>query len=317
MADAGVTLSTVSISAGAEQDLLQEMARIAGGRHHHCDNPADVPKILVQETKAATGQEAVQSVRVSAYRDLPGLDLRGAPPLAGYALANTKPEAEQLLLAAGRDPLLAWWPQGAGIAVALTSDTGHRWTRPWLSWPGYGAFWSRLVRHAARPPQEDALHLAVACQSDQAVATLQVPAADDRQLQVGQAELRVRRPDGTQTVLAADQQSPTRYAASFPAEALGEYRVQAELRQDDGRTLAAEAVLFRDYLAELQSAETNESLLRAVAEATGGRYHPQPTDLLAPDGRSLTRHTPLWRHFALAAVLLLVVDLALRRVRLA
>ena len=57
MVASGITLSTVLISKGAEQELLKEMATIAGGRHDHCDDPADVPRILVQETKVAAADE--------------------------------------------------------------------------------------------------------------------------------------------------------------------------------------------------------------------------------------------------------------------
>jgi Ca-activated chloride channel homolog len=62
MAQRGITLSTVSLGQEAEQDLLIEMARIAGGRHDHCDDPNDVPGVMVRETRAAAADDTPQRV---------------------------------------------------------------------------------------------------------------------------------------------------------------------------------------------------------------------------------------------------------------
>jgi hypothetical protein len=58
-------------------------------------------------------------------------------------------------------------------------------------------------------------------------------------------------------------------------------------------------------------------LLQAIATATGGRYDPEPTpeSLLASDGRTVQRRHSPWRYLVLAALLLIVTDLAIRRIR--
>jgi hypothetical protein len=73
--------------------------------------------------------------------------------------------------------------------------------------------------------------------------------------------------------------------------------------------------LFVDYPDELRLQPANDSLLRAIAETTGGRFDPKPEDLFASDGRTVQRETSPWPYFVLVALLLLVTDLAIRRLR--
>jgi hypothetical protein len=126
MVAGGITLSTVSISEGAEQDMLQEMAAIARGRHQHCNDPSDVPRILGQETRVVAAAESHREFRPFALRTLPGLDIASTPPLLAYARTNPKPDAEPLLFAVAGHPLLCWWRHGAGVTLALTSDLENR-----------------------------------------------------------------------------------------------------------------------------------------------------------------------------------------------
>jgi hypothetical protein len=68
------------------------------------------------------------------------------------------------------------------------------------------------------------------------------------------------------------------------------------------------------YSDELRIRPTDEPLLRAVADASGGSYSPSPADVFRDDGRTATRPAPLTTHRLTLATLLLVLDVALRRV---
>jgi len=317
MADRGITLSTVSLGYEAEQDLLVEMARIAGGRHHHCDDPKDVPGVMVRETRAATADDTPQSFATSIYRSLPGLQIAGSPQLAGYVLTNPKPEAEQLLMAAGRDPLLVWWPHGSGIAVALTCDAGNSVNQAWQQWPGYTDFWQRLVRHAARRPAPPRLELSLVRQGATAFVRLDFDPMLEDATDPETVRITVSSPDGNALALTPIPVVAGRYEASFPSVVQGEYRVEASIDRSAAPPLTAGASLFVDYPDELRLRTNDVDLLQAIATATGGRYDPEPTpeSLLAPDGRTVQRRHSPWRYLVLAALLLIVTDLAIRRIR--
>ncbi len=317
MAAGGITLSTVSISKGAEQDLLKEMATIAGGRHNHCDDPSDVPRILVQETKVAAADEGYREFRPFALRTLPGLDVASAPPLLGYARTNPKPDAEPLLFAVAGHPLLCWGRYGAGVTLAFTSDVKGPWTARWKSWPGYGAFWKRLVRHVARQPQPSPLNMSARCSGESIVVTANLTAADGRYATDAKLTATVAGPRGEPQTLSLEPVAPGRYAATCTAQAPipAEYEIRVTGPGSSDPSLAATQTVFIDYPEELRLQATNEDLLRRVAEATGGFFRPEPASVFAPDGRTVPRVARFWTWLLLAALLLFVADVALRRLR--
>jgi hypothetical protein len=317
MAAGGITLSTVSISKGAEQDLLKEMATIAGGRHNHCDDPSDVPRILVQETKVAAADEGYREFRPFALRTLPGLDVASAPPLLGYARTNPKPDAEPLLFAVAGHPLLCWGRHGEGLTLAFTSDVKGPWTARWKTWPGYGAFWKRLVRHVARQPQPSPLNMSSRCSGGSIVVTADLTAADGQFATDAKLTATVAGPRGEPQTLALEPVAPGRYAATCTAQSPipAEYEIRVTGPDGSNPSLAATQTVFFDYPDELRLQSTNEDLLRRVAETTGGAFQPEPASVFAPDGRTVHRVAPLWTWLLLAALLLFVADVALRRLR--
>jgi len=316
MADAGITLSTVSISPGAEQDLLKKMARIAGDerRHRHCDDPADVPKILIQETKAAASEEGLHNFKPFVLRSLPGLDVQSAPELAGHVPTGLKEGAEPLLMA-GPDPLLTWWRYGDGVVVAFTTDAKNRWGRRWHSWRGYGAFWKRLVRHAARRPKPSNTSMEIRSNRARAVVTLDVRDEGIGFVDGATVSVVVNGPDDERSTLDAVQTASGRYEVQFPADKLGQYTIEAVVQDDSGSERRERQALFVDYPDELLFKSTNHTLLKSVAAATGGVYDPEPASVFASDGRTVERITLLWRWLVIAAMILFVVDVGLRRLR--
>jgi Mg-chelatase subunit ChlD len=316
MAEAGITLSTVSIGQGAEQDLLVEMARIAGGRHHHCDDAADVPAILVQETQAAAGQDQQQEFSPFALRSLPGLEIQSAPNLLGFARTNPKSEAEPLLFAVAGHPLLSWWRYGDGVTVAFTADVKDRWAGRWQSWSGYGPFWSRLLRHAARHTQQRPLDVTLQTSGTAATITVAAPwDATGKRIEARRVSATVSGPAAADQELELMRVAPGRYEAGFSVQDSDQLEVDVTFAADAGQTWRAQRTLFVDCPDELQVRPLNESLLRSVAAASGGDYDPEPASVFAADGRSVQRIKTYWYFFVLAAMLVFVADVALRRLR--
>lgn len=315
LASSGITLSTVSISKGAEQDMLKEMAAIAGGRHNHCDDPSAVPRILVQETKVAASGEGYREFRPFALRALPGLEVGSTPPLLGYARTDPKPEAEPLLFAAAGHPLLCWWRYGAGTTLAFTSDVKNRWAARWLKWPGYGDFWKRLVRHVARPPRASPLTVSARRTGETIAVTAELAAAGGRYASGAKLSATVSGPSGKQQTHDLQPDAPGRWTVNFtvPTGVPSEFEIRVSGEGSAGSSLAATRTVFIDYPDELRLQDTNEDLLRRVGETTGGVFRPEPAAVFAPDGRTVPRVTPLWSPLLLAALLLFVADVALRR----
>jgi hypothetical protein len=85
-----------------------------------------------------------------------------------------------------------------------------------------------------------------------------------------------------------------------------------------GKTLfSARRGFVRDYPPEFRMSGVNEELLRNVAGVTGGVYEPRPEEVFADDGRRAPVISEWWSPLAIAALLLFVLDVWLRRARFA
>src|SRR5581483_8195255 len=68
------------------------------------------------------------------------------------------------------------------------------------------------------------------------------------------------------------------------------------------------------YSDELRLRPANKELLQSVARVSGGRFDPTPEAVFASDGQTALRATPLWPYLLLAAAIVFVADVALRRI---
>ena len=313
-----VTVSTVGVGAGADAALLERIARTGGGRYYFTDDPAAVPQIFAKETvtasKSAINEEPFVPQLIRPTPVLAGFDVETAPFLLGYVVTRPKATSEVILGTESGDPLLSWWRYGLGWSVAFTSDAGPRWAPEWLAWEGFGPFWSQVLRHAMRKSSARDVTVALERRGDTVDLTLDAAETTGGWRNDAATALTLIDPSlGTRTV-PVRQTAPGRYAASFPVPRGGSYHL--ELSQSVGGTVVTRQSrgVTVGYPDELRLRPTDEPKLRAVAAATGGLYDPPAAQVFAPDDRTADRPRPLWPWLLSAALVLFLVDVALRRV---
>jgi len=146
MASDRITVSTVAMGADADQQLLEDIARIGNGRYYVADDPAQVPQIFAKETvtasKSAINEQPFTPSLVRPTQVLSEIALDDVPFLLGYVVTRPKATSEVILATEAGDPLLAWWRYGLGMSVAFTSDAKARWAAEWQSWPQFSQFWA-------------------------------------------------------------------------------------------------------------------------------------------------------------------------------
>ncbi|MCO6455163.1 MAG: VWA domain-containing protein [Pirellulaceae bacterium] len=318
LAAARVTVSTVAVGEDADQNLLQTIARLGNGRYYYCDDPRAVPQIFAKETVAAgrssLNEEPFLPQVVRATQVLSGIDWDTAPPLLGYVATRPKPTSELILATETGQPLLAWWRYGLGVAVAFTSDAKSRWAAEWLSWPDFGPFWAQVVRHAMRDQQQQGVEVRIT-QADSELEVWLDSIASDGQFRnqvPGSVTLIDPRLERTEYPLA--QVAPGGYAARFPRPEPGTYHLELVQQLPGSEVFRKTRGLVVGYPDELRLRPTNERLLRAVAEVSGGRYNPAPGELFAAPAAPARQAQPLWPWLLSLALVLFVADVALRRV---
>ncbi len=320
MQSARITVSTVAIGAGSDTDLLEEIARTGQGRYYLTEDPAAIPQIFAKETitasKSAIDEQPFVPQVVRATQTFADIDLAAAPFLLGYVMTRPKPTCEVILASEKGDPVLVWWRYGLGMTVAFTSDAKSRWAAEWITWPGFAKFWAQLVRHTMR--KSDAKGVAVEIEQRGGRATLTLDAADPagRYINGAESELTLIDPQLGTKKLPLTQTAPGRYAAEFETPLSGPYHVELTQKLDGQILYQQSRGLSVGYSDELRLRPANEALLKSIAEVSGGKYQIAPADVFAPTTRTATRPTPLWPWLVAAAALLLVLDVALRRIDL-
>ena len=320
MNSAKMTVSTVGVGGDGSTDaeLLESIARIGKGRYYLVEDPAQVPQIFAKETvtasKSAIDEQPFVPQVVRATRALAEIDLESAPFLLGYVMTRPKPTCEVILATEKGDPLLAWWRYGLGMTAAFTSDAKSRWAAEWLTWPGYGKFWTQVVRQTMRKSDTKGIQVATARDGKKTQITVDAVSEAGQFLNYSEVEMTVIDPVLRREKLMLKQSAPGRYAADFATLQPGAYNMEIAIKKDGQVLYRQSRGLMVGYSDELRIQPTNEALLREIASVSGGQYNPAPDQLFERPGEWATRPTLLWPWLLAVAACLIVLDVALRRI---
>ena len=313
----GVTISTVAIGEGPDVLWLQQMAQRGNGRFHFTDRAANLPQIFTQETTAIQRNYLVEErffpELVSSSPILAGIS--AVPPLYGYVGASPKGTSQVILNTHLGDPLLATWQYGLGRTVAWTSDATGRWANEWVQWEGFPAFWAQAVRWTMAAERDSQVETAVTFNGEQAV--LQVDARDDNGRYLNDITMTANliAPDGTVSSVTLPQIAPGRYEANFTPTEDGAYFLRLNGEDASGASVVGQtAGWVLGYSAEYQPAVSESNVLTLLAENFGGQDLTERITAVFEhnlSGESVSR--PIWSWLVLAAVLLLPLDIAVRR----
>ncbi len=320
MSSAKITVSTVAAGGGADTELLEQIARVGKGRYYYTDDPAQVPQIFAKETvtasKSAIDEQPFIPVVVRATHALAELEMETAPFLLGYVMTRPKPTSEVILATEKGDPLLAWWRYGLGMSAAFTSDAKSRWAAEWMTWPGYGKFWTQVIRQVMRKSDTRGIQVQAARQGEQAEVTVDAANEIGQFLNSADVELTVIDPRLQRHTLRLPQSSPGRYQNNIPLPLPGAYHMEIAVKQNGQVVYRQSRGMMRGYSDELRIRPTNEDLLRELAQVSGGQFNPTVSKVFDPSAARATRPTPLWPWLITWAAFLLIADVLLRRIDL-
>lgn len=322
------------------------------GAYYEPKDPSQLPSIYIKESRRISQSFiydkpflpkhlVVGSITEGIPRELPAL--RGfvrttykESPLAQFRIEGPR-LADDL-----RFPILASWQYGLGKAVAFTSDARTQptdnvkgWDADWVESDIYKKFWEQAVNWALRPAE--AGRMTVASEYREGRVRVTVTARDERDRPVNGLGLdgkitlpRAPKPGEKVPTIGFKRKGPGQYEAEFAAEDAGTYFVTVQGRQPG--VGAAQGVVFDTartgvtlpYSQEFADLDTNTALLKQLAELTGGRYHTddpaeleslaRSSDLFREAPKTSRAYQPFWYWLVFAAGVLLLFDVAVRRV---
>ena len=309
-----ITTSIVSMGAGADTPELERLSGIGGGRFYIVEDMTELPRIFTEETvaasRAALRTEPFRARAVEPGATTRGIDFESAPPLGGHAVVNARPRASILLAASDEDPLLLEHQHGVGRSAVFTTDTGAAFARSWLSWPGYSALFGQLGRSIARSPERRDARVNVTVQGGSGRVIVEAIDEGGRTQNYLELGANVAAPNGRSQRVALTQTGAGRYEGRFDAGTPGAYLVTVREGED---ALVGSAGVVRARGDELRGEGTDHALLARIAALTGGRARADLDGVFRDRPAPTFAYEPMWRPLVVAALLLLLASVALRR----
>lgn len=326
---AGITISTIAVGPDADRPLLADIATRSGGRLYVAESARPLPQIFARETIIASQsglfeQPFTPHLRRTADEPiLAGFSAAAIPGLRGHVITAAKPAAQTSLVRPtedGADPILAYWQAGLGRSLAFTSGLWPQWGPDWVAWPGFGKLWSQAVRYVARAGQPGDLEVEAVVRDGAAhvsVSGEHLPVRTQDSLAVtGQ----VIAPAFTAAPLKLQRTAAGRYEAVFPLDAPGSYLLNLPYRYGRGpqrQTGVLRTGVVQSYSPEYRTLRHNETKLAELARRTGGRVFnlDDPAAVFeAASIRPIQVRRPFWEDLLRLALILFLVDVAVRRI---
>lgn len=314
MAREKITVTTVAFGDGPHVPFLKAVAYAGKGYYYLARRGSDLKAIFTKDvmavSKALVVEEPFTPRMDTTSPELSGIDASSAPPLLGYVTTSAKPAASVSVKSHRDDPILATWQCGLGRSAAFTSDCKARWSARWLTWNDYSKFWAQVVRSTMRKSAPGDFQTTVEVSGG--VGRVVIDAVDEAGGFVNFLEFAgsVVGPDMRAHPIVIDQTGPGRYESSFDARDVGNYVVNVAKK---GQGAPEVNVVSIPYPPEYKDIAPNTALLRQLSSQTSGRFAPDPARIFAGDFRKTKSYADLWQMLALLAILLLPVDVAVRR----
>ncbi|MBI5959186.1 MAG: VWA domain-containing protein [Chloroflexi bacterium] len=323
----GITTSVIAVG----QDYarwLQDVAVAGNGQFHLVYDVSTIPAIFTAETMLATRsyifEEDFFALLNARHPIMEGLD--STPQLKGYVATSPKETATVILRGPEDDPILAAWQYGLGRAVAFTSDATSRWAVNWLPWDGYADFWNQAVRWSITESDTGNIEAQIIQRGEQAVLMVDVRDNRGNYLNGLQLDAAVVSAQLDTYNLPLMQTAPGQYEAVFSPEDEGAYFITvAGSAEQTADVLTPESIMqttgwVLSYSAEYrvdnsaEGAESPQNLLQRVADLTGGiSLRDDPERSFVHDLNQEQAAQPIWQYFVFAALLLLPLDVGVRR----
>ena len=322
LAEEKVSLSTVAIGAKPNLDLMGVIADLAGGKSYVAKNDAEMPGLFVSETRRLLGESIVEEpfrpTVGNRGESLAGLDFEKGPPLRGFVMTRAKQFSDVLLQAPKDQPLLATTHYGLGKTAAFLSDAKNRWSAEWLNWDGYGRLWAQVVRDVIPRGARPGLSWRVSREESEAVVELTALTVKYAYRNSLLPKVRVATPDGGTTTLVLRQTAPGEYRARMAIDSgqANPYRFEmlegGGIEKDESATAGVRTLSYA-WTDEYRALPPNNAMLRSLSEKTGGVFAPRAEDVFADHGDGGLAPKPLWHWFVIAALILYLFDILVRR----
>jgi hypothetical protein len=271
--------------------------------------------LAAREAARAAGGGIVEErfrARAAAHPIAAGIARDELPFLAGYVVAALKPGAEPVLLSHLDDPILAAWRFGLGRVAVYTADLRSPWSAGVRRWPAFDAFWLQTARWIGKRAADRGLRASIVDRPDGVRLVLDADDVSGEPIDGWNVRATVRGAGGRTENVELASSSPGRYEAPLATASPGAYVVSIVARAPGGATeRRAIKAFYWSANRERRATGADMRALGQMARATGGRMlGPADNPFDEPRPRA---YRDVWNVLAAAALVLFLLDVALRR----
>ncbi len=303
-----LTVSAIALGDEPNLELLGALAAAGRGEVYRVVDFRVLPQVIIDITQRL-GRSRFVTGDVNVAGPLLGDTLGDVPPLDGYVLTYSRDSASTLL-SAGGDPIASTWRKGLGSVTVLNADLSGRWSTRWLAWPRLGELFARLLATTEpRVPTTTGILPSVRIGRDEVTLLVeaQTPTGGYANFLDLEATLLPE-----QVTLDVSQVAPGVYRARFPIPEAGGHAI---LISDSASGRSTRYAFSVPYAPEFEETGRDDGVLRAIARATGGAVLPDESLVAAVRPGAAATPRPLHAALAGLAIVLFIVDVALRKSR--
>lgn len=310
--DNNVTLSTVAVGEGANSDLLAQLASIGRGRSYYTDIYTDIPRIFAKEVLLSAGtyiiNEEFTPKILSNHEILSGVKTSdGIPSLLGYIGTSIKENAVEILSSSHDEPILAAMQYGIGRTVSFTSDINGQWSKNYLTWE-YGPQLIKNMVYFTIPKYGEDGYLNITQEGNEA----KIEFYNDKISKDATVNGVFNGENGEEGSFELSQVEPGKFEAKVPLSSLGFYNFSVR-EEESGEVKNTYKGAFALQYSDEYKFNTNAEKLDVIVKETKGSFINKPEEVfegkLERDYKKINLTTPL----LLIAILLLMLDIAYRR----
>ena len=310
-----ITLSTVSIGADSNNQLLEWISANAGGRYYHSDIYTDVPRIFANEILISTGEYLINeefTPKISAHHDILNniIEEGKFPSLFGYVGTSIKNTAIEIMTSHMDEPVLAAWQYGIGRVVSFTSDVNGQWSKELLAFDKTPQLFSNIISWTMID-YDNSGNLSITQEGSSAKVQYETNNHEDNKKVKGAYTFE----GNTTSEFELKEVSPGKYEGRVPMSDLGFYsfNITEELQ---GNTIASQLGGFAyQYSPEYKFQEQSNSLL-ALVEDTEGKIINSVEDIYEIKSNKGYTKKNISNLLLIIAMLLFLFDITYRRLGL-
>ncbi|MDD4903844.1 MAG: VWA domain-containing protein [Candidatus Bipolaricaulis sp.] len=301
-----VHLSVIAVGYEPNRQLLDRLAAAGHGGVLAASDYAALPQISMEATQSLLRSRFVHGV-TPVSGPLASGDLTAIPPVLVYVLTHPRPTAEVLLLSAG-DPLFARWRLGLGRVGVLNTDLAGAGSKEWLSWDRGPLLLETLLGSVETETWAPyGLRLTVEVVGAGVQVRVEGREADGTLTNFLDLAASVL-PGGTSVPL--EQTNVGLYEGMISTPAEGGYALRVVDRTRDRVAWTPFSVPYAD---EYRGTGVEEATLRAIAEATGGRFLADSGLPDLPSGSGARSYRPIHAQLLLLALVLFLLEVGRRK----